>query len=398
MVVYLTTTTKSRNSQPTPTKSRKTMSSITTELREGKIKGYRASLGWDAFGKEKRKLFQTYEEAQAWISAESDRKIDEKFLFSQKHTILACMQRLQEVGADLQTATDFFMRHGARKINPTINNAVDELLEQKKKLGLNEAYLHMMNLRLMDFTGTFGHNTLLADVTSDQIFKYVYEDNKHLNGVSQKNIIRILSVLFNFAIAKNMIGMNPLKHVEQKKVYWEVPSLLSPEDFEKLMHRCYHKNWKDRAAIFTLVGFCGVRREEACKMTWDNINFETNVVVVPAKIAKKAAYRPNKIPANALVWLKWAHDGRKTNIIGENGKNLLRGAMRFAHIDYKKNALRHSFCSYALAADWKEETVARYMGHVGGAKTMYAHYRELVSEEAAKKWWSILPPTEPQKV
>lgn len=370
------------------------MSSITTETRNGKVIGFRASIGLNPLGKEQRKFFKTYADAQAWIGAEDERKVDERALFSQKHSILVCIQRLQEVGADLQTATDFFLRHGARKTNPTVANAVDELYETKKKLGLSEIYLSGLHARLSDFVGTVGHNALLADITSDQIFDYVYEQNKQLNAVSQKNIIRILSVLYNYAISKNMVGMNPLDHVYRKKVLWEVPSILSAEDFEKLMHRCYAKNWKDRAAIFALVGFCGVRREEACKLTWNDINFELGTVTVPARIAKKGSYRHNKIPENALQWLKWAQDGRKTQIIGDNGKILLRVAIRFAKIAYKKNALRHSFCSYALADNWTKEKVGEYMGHAGGAaKTMYTHYRELVSEASAKKWWAIVPPT-----
>lgn len=368
------------------------MSSIAPEIRAGKIVGYRVSLGRGPDGKDRRKFCKTHSLAQAYLASQRNKILGEERLFEEKPMILHCMKRLADVGATLQDATDFYMRHGASKINPTIANAAEALIERKTQLGRNELYVHMLNTALIKFTGEVGHNTKLADVTTEQIFDYVFVKNKHLNGVSQKNILRALNVLFNYAVTKKMIGMNPLIGMDTPTVYNEMPAVITPDDFTSLLNRCYNKKWYDRMTVFVLIGFCGIRREEACKLTWQDINWTDETVTIPARIAKGASFRRNKIPENAMRWLRAARDDRLTNLIGENGKTLLRVALRFSHIKYKKNALRHSFCSYALV-DWNDDDkVAKYMGHIGSAKMMYKHYRTLVNESDAKKWWAISPP------
>ena len=50
------------------------------------------------------------------------------------------------------------------------------------------------------------------------------------------------------------------------------------------------------------------------------------------------------------------------------------------------NALRHSFASYLLADNQDAAKVALQLGHTE-SRTLFAHYRELVTPEAAKAFW-----------
>jgi hypothetical protein len=56
----------------------------------------------------------------------------------------------------------------------------------------------------------------------------------------------------------------------------------------------------------------------------------------------------------------------------------------------KDNALRHSFISYRVAALQNVAQVALEAGNSPGM--IFAHYRELVTPDDAKKWFSIVPP------
>jgi hypothetical protein len=55
----------------------------------------------------------------------------------------------------------------------------------------------------------------------------------------------------------------------------------------------------------------------------------------------------------------------------------------------KRNALRHSFCSYRLAATKNANQTALEAGH--SANILFKHYRQLCSESEAANWFSILP-------
>jgi integrase len=57
---------------------------------------------------------------------------------------------------------------------------------------------------------------------------------------------------------------------------------------------------------------------------------------------------------------------------------------------WPSNGLRHSFASYHLAHFRNAALLALELGHTNQEIT-FRHYRELVTPEAAKKYWNIRP-------
>ena len=58
-------------------------------------------------------------------------------------------------------------------------------------------------------------------------------------------------------------------------------------------------------------------------------------------------------------------------------------------VEWKDKALRHSFCSYRLA---DVKSPAQVVLEAGNSPQMiFEHYRELVTEKAAKAWFAIAP-------
>jgi hypothetical protein len=57
---------------------------------------------------------------------------------------------------------------------------------------------------------------------------------------------------------------------------------------------------------------------------------------------------------------------------------------------WRQNALRHSYISYRVA---ETGDVARTSLEAGNSpKQVFRYYREVVDADAAKAWWSIMPP------
>ena len=56
---------------------------------------------------------------------------------------------------------------------------------------------------------------------------------------------------------------------------------------------------------------------------------------------------------------------------------------------WKHNALRHSFINYRVAAIKNVDRVALEAGN--SPEMIFEHYRELVTAEAATKWFSVTP-------
>lgn len=69
---------------------------------------------------------------------------------------------------------------------------------------------------------------------------------------------------------------------------------------------------------------------------------------------------------------------------GPNAKRLPLPAVKCKH-----NALRHSFCSYRLADVKSAAQVALEAGN--SPQMIFEHYHELVTEKAARAWFTIRP-------
>lgn len=368
------------------------MAKVYPEKRQGNVIGYVADLGKQPNGKRLKKFFKTVAEAEVFIGSHKKEPLDAGFLHDHKNEFLHSYERCKEMGVSLNDVVEFYSKHGARKGNPAIQAVIDSLLAGMERAGRKPTYIVSISKHMSKFTDYVGKDTLIGDVTEQKVTNFVFKKHEHVAAVTKMNLIRNLSVLFNYAIKKNFIGFNPVSKVDKPSVKFEVPKVLTPEDFATLLNRCLKRKWDGRLTVFILVGFCGIRTQEACQLTWSDIDLDNCKVMVPARVAKKGSFRRNVIPENAMKWLRLIRDDRRKGaIIGNNSVALLRSAVKYAHISHTKNCLRHSFCSYALENGMPLADVVAMMGHNGSPAMINSHYRNIVEQRAAKKWWAIAP-------
>ena len=368
------------------------MASITTLRRGGKIIGFQTENGKDQNGKPIRKFHKTYDEAQAFNRSSKIDNLGTGELFAKRHELIVWLNRARELNLSIGDALEFCAKHGAGTSNRTLASVVSEFIADKRQVGRGEGYMAGLKFTFDPFLKEVGTGILIGDVTADQIKNYVYVKHNDWGAVTKTNNLRMLSLVFNYGIKKKYIAFNPTAEIDRPKKKFEAPKVLTPDAFSILLNRCLKKKWYDRLTVFVLVGFCGLRLEESSKIKWSDIDMENGKVMVSADIAKKAAFRRNVIPPNAMKWLRAVYDARRTGpIIGTNWKNLIRSAVRFSHIDCPKNGIRHSFCSYALETGMPLAECVAMMGHNGSPAMINSHYRNIVEPKEAKKWWAIVP-------
>src|SRR4029077_4899466 len=158
----------------------------------------------------------------------------------------------------------------------------------------------------------------------------------------------------------------------------ELARLLSAASFETLPY-------------WVFGAFCGLRSSEIERLNWQDVKWEAKQVVVPALKSKTASRRSVRLRPNALRWLASYRRGHIGAVIPKGLRKRLERDRAGAKIEtWKPNALRHSFCSYALEAEKDLKTLASEMGHTD-PDLLYRHYREMVSSVAARKYWSLVP-------
>ena len=352
--------------------------------------GYSVYLGVNHEGRRQRRFFRQLSDAETFRWTHSANPVHVGELLERKTELLYCLERLKSMGVTLVEVVDYYLLHRANKANPTLEQLVASFLEEKRRVGRSLHYDVSMKYALGSFMDSVGRDKRVGDITRKEIADYVY--NKDVGDVTKRGILTHLSVLFNYAIREDCLATNPVEKITRPTVKFHKPNILRPVDFETLLKRCLALGWNDRLVVFVLVGFCGIRTEEASRLKWSNINLQNRIVEVPAEVAKKAQFRNNPIPQNAVEWLKVVEDKRRLGpIIGRTWKSQLRSAIISARIEYRQNAIRHSFCSYAIGAGWPLADVIAYMGHGGSPSMIHSHYRNVVSEEDGKRWFSIVP-------
>ena len=150
-----------------------------------------------------------------------------------------------------------------------------------------------------------------------------------------------------------------------------------------------------------------MRSAEILRLDWRNVNLKRRFVEVDAGDAKTARRRLVPLCDAAFAWLepRAKSEGQVVPRSGDHGVYYdLAAAANRARVaaglktkfKWKKNGLRHSYCSYRVAAT---QDVAKTALESGNSPQMiFRHYLELTTPDEAKEWFGIFPPKQAENV
>ena len=144
--------------------------------------------------------------------------------------------------------------------------------------------------------------------------------------------------------------------------------------------------------VIAIGAFAGIRCAEIMRLDWEDIKWDRGHIEIAGRKAKTAARRLVPLPENLKAWLApWRESTGKIVAL-----TAVAGAMSDLAVKakipggWRQNALRHSFISYRVALTGDVARTALEAGN--SPKVIFRHYREVVTEEDAKAWFSIMPP------
>jgi integrase len=338
-------------------------------------------------GGRSRKAFQTQTEAKAYLNEATTAL---RYGGTSAFTI-SDLLREQAMEADrilkplgvsvLDAARDYITRHAATLKSVPVSEAVDGLLSDLRANGRSPAHQNNTRLRLSKFAAEFGQQ-LVCDVDTASISSWL--QGLGTSAVDRNNTRATLSMLFNFAVARGWSSVSPVGNVAKAKVIQSPVGILTPEQLTAILEAA-----DDRTRPYwAIAAFTGLRDAEMKRLDWRNVGAE--YVEVTARNAKSARRRLVKMADNLIAWLE-PYRSREGRVAPPNLRKLMDADCFRARIaDWPPNALRHSFASYALALRQDAARVALDLGHTD-ASLVFAHYRELVSKDAAERWFTIRP-------
>jgi integrase len=287
--------------------------------------------------------------------------------------------------ASLIEAARFWKKLNAKVKPKLIPEIVQELLASRAK----KSERHVRDLR--ERLGRFArdNNGYIANLTHNEVAIWLRELG--LSGRSHDNFRQAIILLFRFAQKWSYL---PEGKTEADKV--EPMGNDSDGEIEIFtvdeMTRLLKAATNDVLPYLALGAFAGIRTAEIVRLDWQEINFETGYIEIKKSKAKTKGRRLITMQPNLVEWLKKARkrSGPVTPLARpEKTASEVVGAKLEPALEWKRNGLRHSYCSYRMAITQDENIVSAEMGN--SAQMIYANYRQLVTREQAQAWFSIAP-------
>lgn len=311
-----------------------------------------------------------------WASIPEDERAEVVFVYQQVRKAGMTMGEVWKIAqrtAQLQ-----------RKSKP-LGEVVTELVQEKAASGRRGTYVTGLKRSLTTFAR--GREASPIDqITRSDIQQWVAA--KYSNAWSQRSILSHLSTLFGFAVIREYIEKNPVDSIDTPKIDWAPPKILTVEQCESAVRWCEQHSPR-LLGWLALALFAGVRPQECDRLTWADVSTET--LTINAAASKVRSRRVVKLMPAAIellaaakacdVGLSMPHASRRRAV------RALRN-----HLGLKAwpaDVLRHTCASYWLAKVRNAAEVAMELGN--SPNILYKHYRELVTEADADRFWAIRP-------
>ncbi|MBA3883840.1 MAG: hypothetical protein H0X73_14330 [Chthoniobacterales bacterium] len=291
-------------------------------------------------------------------------------------------------GLPLLDAARFYVRHHGRGIKrKPVREAIDEMIVSKKADGVSGLYLADLRYRLGELAERF-HGDLVS-LTGDDVRGFF--DELRLSPRSFNNFLGALRTFFAFAADRGWLSKDAdlLASVKRRKEKKAAVDIFTPAELGALLNHASIALQR----CFALGAFAGLRSEEILRLEWADVRRRPGFIEIAADKAKTASRRLVPITHNLSRWLSpaFGEDGRVwPHTKATYFRSRLAVATR-AKVDYRPNALRHSYISYRLAEIADVNRVALEAGN--SPQMIFRHYRELATPEQAQTWFALVPET-----
>ena len=344
-------------------------------------------------GIRKFKHFETLELAKGEVdlkSAELERIGAQSWQLSNKQRADALeAEKILSGKVSLVEAARYYMKHEhpAGEV-VTIANLAEQYKAAMIARNAREHSVKGFDWRAKAFCRAHGtdsiHRISRADIES-------WLNDNNWEGLNRRHYIATVRAMFNFAIEKELLDVNPAAKIELPMVESKEPVIMTPHQISSLLHTAEEKDPAIAPAL-AISFFAGLRPVELARLNWVDVHLSGTepVIHVSAEVAKKRHRRNVDISPNLAAWLTVYRklQGRIMLTMSNHRRHLAK-LIAAAGVKLPYNAGRHAFASYAYQIHGLDKTM-RWLGH-GDGDLLLTTYKGLVTQSEADKFWNIQP-------
>jgi integrase len=283
----------------------------------------------------------------------------------------------------MSVVEEYVRRTRGMTIGAKVTEIVPEFLAAKAQDNLSKVYRGNLSMNLRRFSAHFPGEIMA--IKAGDFDRWL----RSLNGttVTRNSVHRGIKVFFSFCKARGYLPASEATVAELVPLAKETQAkaeIFDPQSMSKLLNGA-----SPRVMAFLAIGaFAGLRTAEIKRLDWSAVDLDRGIITLRADQAKTASRRIIPISENLVAWLRPLTRNGK---VVESARVVLEmsALAKGLGIKWPHNGLRHSYISYRIAEVKDAAKVALEAGN--SPDIIFKHYRELVTEEAAKDWFAISP-------
>lgn len=216
-------------------------------------------------------------------------------------------ERLDDVGATIDEAVAFFLRHSSaargREVIPVVT-LIERCLEAKWEENKRPRYLSQLKCSASSFARWRDQGERPAHEISQRDVE-TWLKSQDWAPKTRNVYLTDLRTIFAWGVAQGHVGLNPCEGVARATLEDGEIASLTVTQCRTLLETC-REGWPELLGYVTLGLFAGIRTEELARMTWDAVDAEAGTVVVSGARSKTRRRRVVDLEPNARAWLAFA--------------------------------------------------------------------------------------------
>lgn len=301
---------------------------------------------------------------------------------------MLALSRLAGSGTSLLGAVEFFLKHGA---------AVKERVpmpELVRRFGFakwdeKRSLRYRQQLRVSCGQLARWVNDQWPGRTADVVSRedvLLWLKSRPWAPKTRNNYLGDVRALFSWAVRERYAPANPAAEIPMVREAAGEVGTLTLGECQRLLLAARAAGWLLGYVVLGL--FCGIRRAEIERLTWDAVDLRGGTVIVAGEKAKTRRRRVVDLPVAAKAWLRLCkREGRITPRKFSERWADFRAQHHFNA--WPHNALRHTFASYHYALHQNDALLQAQMG--SSSAVLHRHYRALKTRAEARRFWRLRP-------
>lgn len=290
------------------------------------------------------------------------------------------------------------LQNGLTECSITVDMAVAEHLAAAKAKSeaappqMSEDTYRQKKHKLTLFAEQFGHLTL-NKVKAVEVESWIVDFDEVETEATFNNYRKHVRALFTPHVEGGRLLRNPIDGVKLRDDSTDEVGILTVQEAAHLFHFALNSpRYKAALGRLALEAFVGLRFSSGCRLEKKDLNFHDRGILLPKhKIKTRKRHYIDGMPPQVWDWLAITPDAC-WDLTPRQYMELKSNLFVEARVPHPHNCLRHSFCTYDVAAHKNPGRTAYLLCHKD-QDLLWDRYKGNGSEADGKKYQTITPQT-----